>query len=60
MATLGKALRTGSWLTRERVRLVALTLLFASVLAAASLVVTSNGLHDRLGRPFGTDFFNNV
>jgi len=58
MATLSEALRTGSWLTRERVRLVALALLIASVLGASFLVATSDGLNDRFGRPLGTDFSN--
>jgi alpha-1,2-mannosyltransferase len=58
MATLSEALRTGSWLTRERVRLVALALLLASVLGAAFLVATSDGLNDRFSRPLGTDFSN--
>jgi alpha-1,2-mannosyltransferase len=58
MATLSEALRTGSWLTRERVRLVTLALLIASVLGAGFLVATSDGLNDRLGRPLGTDFSN--
>jgi len=58
MAGLSEALRTGSWLTRERVRLVALALLIASFVGAAFLVATSDGLNDRLGRPLGTDFSN--
>jgi Glycosyltransferase family 87 len=58
MAGSSEALRTGSWLTRERVRLVALALLIASVLGAGFLVATSNGLNDRFGRPLGTDFSN--
>ncbi len=58
MSGTSEALRTGSWLTRERVRLVALALLIASVLGAGFLVATSNGLNDRFGRPLGTDFSN--
>jgi alpha-1,2-mannosyltransferase len=58
MAGLSEALRTGSWLTRERVRLVALALLVASLLGAAFIVATSDGLNDRFGRPLGTDFSN--
>ena len=58
MAKLSEALRTGTWLTRERVRLVALALLVASLLGAAFIVVTSDGLNDRFGRPLGTDFSN--
>ena len=51
-------LRSGGWLTRERVRLVAYVLLAASVMGAAFLIVTSDGLNDRFGRPLGTDFSN--
>jgi Glycosyltransferase family 87 len=58
MAAFTEALRTGTWLTRERVRLVALALLIASALGAAFLVATSNGLNDRFGRPLGTDYSN--
>jgi alpha-1,2-mannosyltransferase len=50
--------RTGAWLNRERLRLVALALLAASVIGAGYLVATSDGLNDRLGRPLGTDFSN--
>jgi hypothetical protein len=51
-------LRTGRWLTRERVRLVALALLAASLFGAVYVVATSDGLNDRFGRPLGTDFSN--
>jgi hypothetical protein len=51
-------LRDGTWLTRERVRLVALAVLAASVIGAGYLLATSDGLNDRLGRPLGTDFAN--
>src|SRR6202162_190088 len=58
MAGFIELLRTGAWLTRERVRLVAFALLAAFVLGAGFLIVTSNGLNDRFGRPLGTDFSN--
>ena len=51
-------LRTGAWLTRERMRLVAFALLAAFVFGAGFLIATSNGLNDRFGRPLGTDFSN--
>ena len=57
MVLLG-VLRTGTWLTRERARLVALAVLAASVLGLAWLAVTSDGLNDAMGRPLGTDFSN--
>jgi hypothetical protein len=58
MAALTEALREGTWLTRERVRLVALMLLAASLLGAVFLIATSNGLNDRFDRPLGTDYSN--
>ena len=58
MAGFIDILRSGRWLTRERIRLVALALLAAMVLGAGFLIATSNGLNDRFGRPLGTDFSN--
>jgi alpha-1,2-mannosyltransferase len=58
MAGFIDILRTGAWLTRERMRLVALALLAAFVLGAGFLIATSDGLNDRFGRPLGTDFSN--
>jgi alpha-1,2-mannosyltransferase len=52
------ALRTGTWLTRERVRLVAIALLFASSAGLVYLVATAQGGIDLQGRPLGTDFSN--
>ncbi|MGB6446884.1 MAG: glycosyltransferase family 87 protein [Xanthobacteraceae bacterium] len=51
-------LRSGDWLTRERIRIVATALLIASAAAILFLVVTANGVIDRQGRPLGTDFSN--
>jgi len=58
MAQFIALLRSGSWLTRERARLVALALIAAFVVGAGFLIGTSNGLNDRFGRPLGTDFSN--
>ena len=58
MAGFIDILRSGSWLTRERVRLVAFALLAAFVLGAGFLIATSDGLNDRFGRPLGTDYSN--
>jgi hypothetical protein len=58
MHALAEALRTGAWLTRERVRLVALAVLAASAIGFGWLVATSDGLNDVRGRPLGTDFAN--
>ncbi|MGO9702894.1 MAG: glycosyltransferase family 87 protein [Xanthobacteraceae bacterium] len=49
-------LRSGAWLTRERIRLIAAAVLIASAAGFLYLVVTANGLVDRQGRPLGTDF----
>jgi alpha-1,2-mannosyltransferase len=49
-------LRSGAWLTRERIRLVAFGILGVSVIALVYLVVSAHGLVNRQGRPLGTDF----
>jgi alpha-1,2-mannosyltransferase len=51
-------LRSGDWLSRERVRLIATALLIASAAGFLFLVVTAHGVIDRQGRPLGTDFSN--
>ena len=58
MAWARDILRSGTWLTRERVRLVAAAILIASVAGLLYLLVTANGLIDTQGRPLGTDFSN--
>src|SRR4029077_8687380 len=58
MAGFVDLLRSGRWLTRERMRLVAFALLAAMVLGAGFLIAPENGLTDRFGRPLGTDFSN--
>jgi hypothetical protein len=52
------AFRSGDWLTRERMRLVAGAILVVSVAAFGILLATSDGLNDIAGRPLGTDFSN--
>ena len=49
-------LRSGAWLTRERIRLVAIAILGVSCVALAYLLATANGMVDLQGRPLGTDF----
>ena len=56
MAGFIDILRSGRWLTRERMRLVSFVLLAAFVLGAGFLIATSDGRNDRFGRPLGTDF----
>jgi Glycosyltransferase family 87 len=58
MHALVEVFRSGAWLTRERVRLVAFAVLAASAIGFGWLVVTSDGLNDIKGRPLGTDFAN--
>jgi len=58
MDSMREALRSGDWLTRERIRLVAILLLIASAAGFVFLVVTSHGGVDLQGRPLGTDFSN--
>src|SRR5271165_6372484 len=58
MAGFIELLRSGAWLTRRWMRLVALAMLTATLIGAAYLIATSDGLNDRFGRPLGTDFSN--
>ena len=58
MDRLRQALRSGAWLTRERIRMVAVVLLIASSAGFLYLVVTATGGVDQQGRPIGTDFSN--
>jgi glycosyl transferase family 87 len=51
-------LRSGDWLTRERIRLIAIVLLIASSAGFLYLIVTAHGGIDLQGRPLGTDFSN--
>jgi alpha-1,2-mannosyltransferase len=50
------SLRSGAWLTRERIRLVAAAILCMSIASLAYLAATAHGLVDLQGRPLGTDF----
>jgi len=51
-------LRSGAWLTRERMRRVAFAVLAATLIGIGFLIATSDGRNDRFGRPLGTDFSN--
>jgi alpha-1,2-mannosyltransferase len=53
-----ESLRSGDWVTRERVCFAATGLLIAFAAALGYLVGTADGLNDALGRPLGTDFSN--
>jgi alpha-1,2-mannosyltransferase len=58
MERVRQALRSGEWLTRERIRMVAAAVLIASAAGFLFLVVTAKGGVDLQGRPIGTDFSN--
>lgn len=58
MRAIAKGLRSGDWVTCERMRRVALAVLAASALGLFFLLATSDGLNDYQGRPLGTDFAN--
>jgi alpha-1,2-mannosyltransferase len=58
MNTFIDAIRSGSFLNRERMRLWALAVLAASTIGLLYIVVNSDGLNDFLNRPLGTDFSN--
>jgi alpha-1,2-mannosyltransferase len=49
-------LRTGAWLTRERLFVYPAILLILFAAAALVLLATSHGVIDAFGRPLGTDF----
>ena len=51
-------IRTGSWLTHERVTRIAWLFLAVSIASVTWLLATSQGTLDALGRPLGTDFSN--
>jgi len=56
MEEVRDVLRSGAWLTRERVRLITIAVLVASAAGSLYLVATADGLVDVEGRPLGTDF----
>ena len=49
-------LRSGAWLTPERIRLVAVAILCVAAASIVFMLVTADGLVDIQGRPLGTDF----
>jgi alpha-1,2-mannosyltransferase len=51
-------MRDGSYLTRERMRLWSLAMLFSFAVAIVYLFMTSHGGLDYKGRPLGTDYSN--
>jgi hypothetical protein len=55
---LRRALRSGDWLTAERIRDYSLILILLTLLAVIGWTVLSDGWIDRNGKPIGTDFSN--
>lgn len=58
MVDFVRILRSGTFLTEERLRLWSIALLTAFVMALIYLGATAHGLNDAKGRPLGTDFSN--
>jgi hypothetical protein len=56
MNSLWQHIKTGDWLTPNRVRAYSLILLVMTVAAMIGWVALSDGLIDRNGKPLGTDF----
>ena len=52
------SLRDGSWITRERMLLWAVSAMIAAAAGLLYIVVTASGMIDYQGRPIGTDFSN--
>lgn len=52
------ALRSGAFLTRQRVRVYCVMLIGAYAAVFIALFATADGINDRFGRPLGTDFAN--
>src|SRR5258708_1777083 len=58
MSAMLDMMRSGDWVTRDRMRLVGFGLLIAYAARLASLFGTANGLSAAVGRPLGNDFSN--
>jgi hypothetical protein len=53
-----RQIRSGAWLTRERLRVYPMILLAVFVAASVIWIALADGLVDRNGQPIGTDFSN--
>ncbi len=58
LARLGASLRTGSWLTEDRLRSYPALFLVIRLVVTAFWVATADGVIDRTGKVLGTDFLN--
>src|SRR3984893_9310541 len=58
MAPFWQELRSGRWLTADRMRAYSLILLASAASAFVGWIAISDGLIDRNGKPLGTDFSN--
>ena len=58
MSGLFDGLRSGAWVSRERMRFVALAVTAAFTIGLGYVIATAHGGVDFQGRPVGTDFSN--
>ena len=58
MTRFWQKIRTGQWLTAERLQGYSIILLVLCAIAIVVWVAASDGLIDRRGQPIGTDFSN--
>lgn len=56
--TVEQALNDHSWVNEQRIRMVSVLMIIATVAMVTYLFVTAHGTVDRFGRPLGTDFSN--
>lgn len=56
MTSFWQGLRTGNWLTQDRIRIYSAIVLAVAAIAIVGWVALSDGLIDRNGKPLGTDF----
>src|SRR5262245_42928530 len=56
--SMWRQIKSGAWLTRERLYRYPLIVLVLSLTAAVIWIALADGLIDRNGKPIGTDFSN--
>ncbi len=58
MTRLAREIRSGDWMTADRIQVYSAIVLVLSLVALAWLVMTADGIVDYQRRPLGTDFSN--
>jgi alpha-1,2-mannosyltransferase len=58
MTRMAREIRSGGWMTADRIQVYSAIVLVLSMVALAWLVVTADGIVDYQRRPLGTDFSN--